>query len=146
MSRQGSLASVPSSSFGLHRRVERTIHKRSWIASVTRGSDEAMAMAEQHRPVVVLLDVQLPDVSGLEVCRAIKQKWPQVMVLQTSASFTTGTFQGTTAQKFALTVKASQTKVTTFTTKVNLKCTDGSKIDKMRFFFNPSGTSPRTIR
>ena len=37
----------------------------------------------------MLLDVQLPDISGFEVCAFIKQKWPEVMVLQTSATFTT---------------------------------------------------------
>ena len=50
---------------------------------------EALRMIEQHRPPVVLLDVQLPDINGFEVCAFIKQKWPEVMVLQTSATFTT---------------------------------------------------------
>jgi signal transduction histidine kinase len=34
------------------------------------------------------LDVQLPDISGIEVCRYVKQQWPEVMVLMTSATFT----------------------------------------------------------
>jgi signal transduction histidine kinase len=50
---------------------------------------EALRLIEQHKPPVVLLDVQLPDISGFEVCTFIKQKWPEVMVLQTSATFTT---------------------------------------------------------
>jgi CheY-like chemotaxis protein len=33
---------------------------------------EAMARAVEHRPDVVLLDIQLPDVGGLEVCRYIR--------------------------------------------------------------------------
>lgn len=49
---------------------------------------EALRMIEEHMPPVVLLDVQLPDISGFEVCAFIKQKWPHVMVLQTSATFT----------------------------------------------------------
>jgi signal transduction histidine kinase len=49
---------------------------------------EALRMIEQHKPPVVLLDVQLPDISGFEVCAFIKTKWPEVMVLQTSATFT----------------------------------------------------------
>ena len=36
----------------------------------------------------MLLDVQLPDISGFEVCRFIKEKWPEIMVLMTSATFT----------------------------------------------------------
>jgi DNA-binding response OmpR family regulator len=50
---------------------------------------EALRLVERHRPPVVLLDVQLPDISGFEVCAFIKKKWPEVMVLQTSATFTT---------------------------------------------------------
>jgi signal transduction histidine kinase len=49
---------------------------------------EALAKAEALRPAVVLLDVRLPDISGIEVCEIIKEKWPEVMVLQTSATFT----------------------------------------------------------
>ncbi|HUN50447.1 MAG TPA: response regulator [Candidatus Sulfotelmatobacter sp.] len=48
---------------------------------------EALRLVEAHMPSIVLLDVQLPDLSGFEVCRTIKQKWPGVMVLLTSATF-----------------------------------------------------------
>jgi signal transduction histidine kinase len=50
---------------------------------------EALRFVEQHKPPVVLLDVQLPDINGFEVCAFIKRKWPETMVLQTSATFTT---------------------------------------------------------
>jgi DNA-binding response OmpR family regulator len=50
---------------------------------------EALRLVEKHKPPVVLLDVQLPDINGFEVCAFIKKKWPEVMVLQTSATFTT---------------------------------------------------------
>jgi signal transduction histidine kinase len=49
---------------------------------------QALHLVEQHRTPVVLLDIKLPDISGFEVCRYIKQKWPEVMVLMTSATFT----------------------------------------------------------
>jgi DNA-binding response OmpR family regulator/nitrogen-specific signal transduction histidine kinase len=50
---------------------------------------EALRMIEELKPAVVLLDVKLPDISGHDVCRFIKEKWPQVIVLMTSATFTT---------------------------------------------------------
>ena len=53
-----------------------------------RTGAEALRMIEQNKPPVVLLDVQLPDINGFEVCAFIKKKWPEVMVLQTSATFT----------------------------------------------------------
>ena len=58
------------------------------VIEATTGA-EALRLVEKHRPPVVLLDVQLPDINGFEVCAFIKQKWPEVMVLQTSATFTT---------------------------------------------------------
>lgn len=50
---------------------------------------EALRLVEQHRPPAILLDVQLPDINGHDVCRYIKEKWPEVMVLMTSATFVT---------------------------------------------------------
>jgi len=49
---------------------------------------EALKLVHQERPHLVLLDVALPDVNGLEVCRQIKNNLAtaQVMVLQVSAS------------------------------------------------------------
>jgi len=36
------------------------------------SGQEALELVEQHRPMLVLLDVNLPDMSGFEVCRRIK--------------------------------------------------------------------------
>ena len=58
------------------------------VIEATAGA-EALRLVEKHKPPVVLLDVQLPDISGFEVCAFIKKKWPEVMVLQTSAMVTT---------------------------------------------------------
>ena len=47
----------------------------------------ALELVERIQPALVLLDVRLPDMSGSEVCRIIKQRWPATMVLQTSATY-----------------------------------------------------------
>lgn len=66
----------------------RDLHASGYdVIEATTGA-EALRLIEQHKPPVVLLDVQLPDINGFEVCAFIKQKWPEVMVLQTSATFT----------------------------------------------------------
>jgi signal transduction histidine kinase len=38
-------------------------------------------------PDILLLDVKLPDISGIEVCRRLKASYPGIAVLQTSAAF-----------------------------------------------------------
>ncbi len=57
------------------------------VVEAARGA-EALRLAEELRPAIVLLDIRLPDMSGIEVCATLKEKWPEVMVLQTSATFT----------------------------------------------------------
>jgi two-component system cell cycle response regulator DivK len=39
----------------------------------TRNGMEAVGLARQHRPDLILLDIQLPEISGLEVTRQLKQ-------------------------------------------------------------------------
>jgi two-component system cell cycle response regulator DivK len=38
----------------------------------TRSGSEALKLAREHRPDLVLMDIQLPEVSGLEVTKWIK--------------------------------------------------------------------------
>ena len=51
----------------------------------------ALELAASLRPLLVLLDVNLPDMSGLEVCRKIKSdpELGSTLVLQVSASAVT---------------------------------------------------------
>ena len=52
------------------------------------GTD-ALRIVEEVKPQIVLLDVQLPDINGIEVCRRIKDNpaTAQILVIQTSATF-----------------------------------------------------------
>ena len=57
-----------------------------------RTGHDALRLVEELKPRLVLLDVQLPDVDGWEICRRIKAD-PQtasVLVLQLSATFVAG--------------------------------------------------------
>lgn len=60
------------------------------VLEAATGAD-ALQLVKQKRPSLVLLDVKLPDINGLEVCRLIKQdpETAHTMVLQISASYTT---------------------------------------------------------
>ncbi|HEY0591745.1 MAG TPA: response regulator, partial [Thermoanaerobaculia bacterium] len=58
------------------------------VIDVTRGL-EALEVVGLRQPDLVLLDVRLPDMNGLEICRRIKANpsTAAVIVLQISASF-----------------------------------------------------------
>src|ERR1041385_7395287 len=62
-----------------------------FIWEAAKGQD-ALRLARQHRPDLVLLDVRLPDVSGIQVCRQIKADaaLPKVFVALFSGQATSG--------------------------------------------------------
>jgi signal transduction histidine kinase len=66
----------------------RVLKSKGYAVSGTALGHVAIEQAAAERPDVVLLDVMLPDASGIEVCRRLKSEFPGVMVLQTSAAFT----------------------------------------------------------
>ena len=59
------------------------------VAEAANGTD-ALLLARRLVPALVLLDVKLPDINGIEVCRQIKADLTtsSVLVLQTSAALT----------------------------------------------------------
>ncbi|HEU0173051.1 MAG TPA: response regulator [Blastocatellia bacterium] len=59
------------------------------VYEATTGED-ALRLAHELKPQIVLLDVRLPDVNGIEVCRRIKTdpSTAAILVIQTSATFT----------------------------------------------------------
>lgn len=52
--------------------VRATIASERYRVVEAVNGDEAWALTRQHRPSVVLLDVQMPGRNGLEVARAIR--------------------------------------------------------------------------
>ena len=58
------------------------------VVEATTGA-EALRLVEQHKPPVVLARRPASGHQRHEVCRYIKKKWPEVMVLMTSATFIT---------------------------------------------------------
>ena len=64
----------------------RDLREAGFTVIEARTGAEALRLVEQEKPPVVLLDVQLPDITGYEVCAFVKKKWPEVMVLLTSST------------------------------------------------------------
>ncbi len=70
--------------------VVSTILRRAGFGVVeARSGLEALRVAEEHDPDLVVLDIRLPDVNGLEVCRRLREnpKTASIKVLHTSATF-----------------------------------------------------------
>jgi DNA-binding response OmpR family regulator len=48
------------------------LQKSGWAPHVVTAGDEALSYARANRVDVVILDIMLPGISGLEVCRALR--------------------------------------------------------------------------
>ncbi|MFZ6876374.1 response regulator [Undibacterium sp. Di27W] len=59
------------------------------VVEAANGTD-ALTLVSKVLPALVLLDVKLPDINGIEVCRRIKEelRTASILVLQTSAALT----------------------------------------------------------
>ncbi len=53
---------------------------------VATSGQEGLEMMESQNPSVVLLDVRLPDIDGWEVCKEIKHKNPDSIVIFMTAA------------------------------------------------------------
>jgi DNA-binding NarL/FixJ family response regulator len=56
-------------------------HPQFEVVGEAANSKETMEMVETVKPDIVLLDIRLPGVSGVEVCEEITQKYPDVRVI-----------------------------------------------------------------
>ncbi|CAA9503359.1 MAG: hypothetical protein AVDCRST_MAG53-2112 [uncultured Solirubrobacteraceae bacterium] len=56
------------------------------LVGVTQRGDEVMALVEQHRPDLVLLDGRMPGMDGIECLKLIKEHHPHIKVVMLSAS------------------------------------------------------------
>lgn len=57
------------------------------ICAEARDGKDAVAKAEQLKPDIVILDVNMPEVNGLEVARRIRKKFPETEVLMISFDY-----------------------------------------------------------
>lgn len=55
------------------------------VAATT--GEEALRIAREHPPIVVLLDIQLPKLNGYEVCRALREEFGRALAV----AFVSGT-------------------------------------------------------
>jgi DNA-binding NarL/FixJ family response regulator len=51
------------------------------VVAEAESGEDAVAAVERTRPSVVLMDINLPGISGIEATRRITASWPQVRVI-----------------------------------------------------------------
>ena len=74
------LAMVVDEDLSILRLLRRSLSAHGYQVLQATCGNEAMRMIRQHVPDVVLMDLQLPDVAGLEVIRRLRQ-WSRVPIL-----------------------------------------------------------------
>jgi len=51
-----------------------------WMGHAMNGSS-CMAFLAGHQPDIILMDIHLPDMSGIDLCKQVKHKYPGVFVI-----------------------------------------------------------------
>ena len=69
--------------------LTRMLRKTGYDVIEAMDGTTALRLAQAQRPDLVVLDIRLPDISGLEVCRLLKSspETSAISVIQTSATF-----------------------------------------------------------
>ena len=70
---------------GIVRALSRLLSTDCDVVGVMADGREVADAAARLQPVVIVVDLNLPDVSGLDVCRQIKDSDPRVKVVVISA-------------------------------------------------------------
>jgi two-component system, OmpR family, response regulator len=65
--------------------VSMALRYEGWEISTAGDGTTAIALAREHRPDAVVLDVMLPDMSGLDVLRKLREQYPGLPLLLLTA-------------------------------------------------------------
>jgi two-component system KDP operon response regulator KdpE len=69
---------------GILRLIKLELSSQGFRVVVANDGEEALRMAEQQRPDIVVLDIVMPDMSGLEVMRRLRERSSIPVILLTA--------------------------------------------------------------
>src|SRR5665811_2606045 len=70
------------------------IRDRGFRVVTASSGEEALAKAEQIRPDIILLDIVMPDLDGIEVMRQLRERRPVPVILLTAKASTADKAKG----------------------------------------------------
>ncbi len=65
--------------------LEVGLARRGFTTCACVGGLEGVAAIDREQPDVILTDINLPDVSGMQVCREVVEKWQEIPVIMMTA-------------------------------------------------------------
>jgi two-component system response regulator VicR len=60
------------------------LRRAGYQVLVARDGEEGLALARREHPDLIILDLMLPRLDGLEVCRAIRREWDVPIIMLTA--------------------------------------------------------------
>ena len=74
--------------------VSLALREEGFRVVTATGGEEALRKAEEVRPDVILLDIVMPDLDGIEVMRQLRERRPVPVILLTAKGSTADKAQG----------------------------------------------------
>jgi len=70
---------------GVRRLLEEVFKKDGWEVSTAVDGTEAVTLAIQHEPDIILMDMKMPNMNGLEASQKIIEKNPRLSIIMMTA-------------------------------------------------------------
>lgn len=65
---------------GILRLIKLELAEQGFRVITASSGDEALRMAEEQRPDIILLDIVMPDQTGIEVLRKLRERWSMPVI------------------------------------------------------------------
>lgn len=70
---------------GIRRMLEEVFNREGWLVSTAIDGKEAVEKVERFLPDIILMDMKMPNMNGLEASQIILQNHPDMIILMMTA-------------------------------------------------------------